>query len=59
MSTAETPPKKPAATPAPKAATCQICGKVGGVVFDPEKPPPNRLGYRCAAEYGMQDPEDD
>lgn len=60
MSNADMPAKKPAPVPAPKSqGACQICGKVGGVVFDPEKAPPNRLCYRCAAEYGMQDAEDE
>ncbi len=63
MNNADTPPKKtpPAGAPAsPKGqGTCQICGKVGGVIFDPEKAPPNRLCYRCAAEYGLQDEDDE
>lgn len=52
---------KTGATAAPKGrqGTCQVCGKVGGVVYDPEKAPPNRLCFRCAAEYGMQDSEDE
>ena len=42
-----------------RQGTCQVCGKVGGVVFDPEKAPPNRLCFRCAAEYGMQDQDEE
>jgi uncharacterized protein (DUF983 family) len=56
-----TTPKKPV-TGMPgrgRQGTCQVCGKVGGVVFDPEKAPPNRLCFRCAAEYGMQDQDDE
>ncbi len=47
-------PQKPA-----KESTCQICGKTGGVVFVPEKSPPNRLCYRCAAEYGARDEDEE
>jgi uncharacterized protein (DUF983 family) len=46
-------------SPTPMKGTCQVCGRSGGVVYDPEKAPPNRLCYRCAAEYGLQDPYDD
>jgi hypothetical protein len=60
MSDAETTPKKPANAPAPQnKGACQICGKVGGVIYDPEKAPPNRLCYRCATEYGMRDYDDE
>lgn len=56
-------PRKPV-PPAPpsgqgRQGTCQICGKPGAVIFAPEKAPPNRLCYRCAAEYGMQDTDDE
>lgn len=58
--------KKPVAPGASRAnaapnapMACQICGKVGGVVYDPEKAPPNRLCYQCAAEYGMQDSDEE
>jgi len=43
----------------PAQGTCQVCGKVGRVVAEPEKPPPNVLCYRCVVEYGMQDAPDD
>jgi hypothetical protein len=60
MSSAEMPPKKASEPPAPQTqGTCQICGRTGGVVYDPDKAPPNRLCYRCAVEYGMQDQEDE
>jgi len=61
MDSTQTTSKKAAATQPGKGrqGTCQVCGKVGGVVFDPEKAPPNRLCFRCAAEYGMQDQDDD
>jgi hypothetical protein len=49
-------PKERAAS---KQETCQICGKAAAAVYDPERPPPNRLCYRCAAEYGMQDGEEE
>lgn len=49
-----TPARKPANT-----GRCQVCGRAGGVIYDPEKAPPNRLCYSCAAEYGMQDADDD
>ena len=55
-------PKKTISQSEMKAApqlTCQVCGKTGGVVFDPEKAPPNRLCYRCVAEYGMQDSDEE
>jgi uncharacterized protein (DUF983 family) len=42
-----------------RQGTCQVCGKVGNVIFDPEKAPPNRLCFRCAAEYGMQDSDEE
>lgn len=56
--TPRNPPAKPAST-AGRQGTCQVCGKTGGVVFDPEKAPPNLLCYRCVAEYGMQDGDDE
>lgn len=59
MDTPETPTKTPPAAKPANTGTCQICGAVGRVVYDPEKAPPNRLCYRCVAEYGMDDPDDD
>lgn len=50
-------PKKNANSTGREGA-CQVCGKKGAVVFDPEKAPPNRLCYRCAMEYGMQEQDD-
>ncbi len=49
MSPAETPNTTPQKSE-PKG-TCQVCGAVGPVVYDPERPPPNKLCYKCAAEY--------
>ena len=53
--------RKPRSTPPRRShqGTCQVCGTSGNVIFDPEKAPPNRLCFRCAAEYGMQDAADD
>ena len=61
MDTTQTTNKKPAAAQPGRgrAGTCQVCGKVGSVIFDPEKAPPNRLCFRCAAEYGMQDSDEE
>ena len=42
-----------------RQGTCQVCGKTGSIVYDPEKAPPNRLCFRCAAEYGMQDSDEE
>ena len=58
MDSHETAPKKTETKPSGREGTCQICGKTGAVVYDPEKAPPNRLCFRCAAEYGLQEPDD-
>ncbi|HEY3446765.1 MAG TPA: hypothetical protein VGK67_10395 [Myxococcales bacterium] len=58
MDSQETAPKTNPMAPKGRQGTCQVCGRVGGVIFDPEKAPPNRLCFRCAAEYGMQDQDD-
>ncbi|MGC4115849.1 MAG: hypothetical protein QM765_14895 [Myxococcales bacterium] len=58
MDSQETTPKKSPTAPKGRQGTCQVCGKQGAVVFDPEKAPPNRLCYRCAMEYGMQEQDD-
>jgi len=60
MDSPETTPKLAAVEPpAARQGTCQVCGKVGAVVLDPEKAPPNRLCYRCVTEYGMGEHDDD
>jgi hypothetical protein len=51
--TSRTKPADP--SPADIHGTCQVCGKSGRIIYDPEKAPPNRLCYRCAAEYGLQE----
>ncbi|MBI5542799.1 MAG: hypothetical protein HY901_02845 [Deltaproteobacteria bacterium] len=60
MDSQQTTPKNQGGPPGKgRQGACQVCGKVGGVVFDPEKAPPNRLCFRCASEYGMQDSDDE
>lgn len=62
MDSQDTTPKQSAPsplTPRARQGTCQVCGKVGAVVWEPEKAPPNRLCYRCAADYGMREQDEE
>ncbi len=31
---------------------CDVCGKLGETVYQPDRSPPNRFCIRCAVEYG-------
>ena len=52
------PQQKTGATDKGRQGTCQVCGKTASVIFDPEKAPPNRLCFRCASKYGMQESDE-